>query len=400
MDSDRPGISNCGPGLPDMNRKAPRLDFVDDFRESADAIRLLNSLAERATAGLPPAGRTRATDGGATELKIMEVCGTHTMAISRHGIRQALPPWLKLISGPGCPVCVTANRDIGAFIEMALLPGVIAATFGDMLKVPGTRTGLAEARSGGADVRVVYSTLDALQIARDNPGRRVVFFGVGFETTAPTVAAALIEAQRSGLDNFLVHSVHKLVPPALAALCATPELAMDAFLCPGHVSAIIGPDAYSPVAAGYGLPCVIAGFEPVDILLSLNMIVDQLEAGNASVEVQYSRGVRPEGNPAAMELLYSVFEPCDAEWRGLGRIPMSGLMLREEFLPHDAQKMLEVDTGYSREPRGCICGQILTGRKRPPECGLFAGECHPDHPVGPCMVSSEGTCAAYFHYEM
>lgn len=375
-----------------MSATADTLDFLDDFREGQHARGLLQMLAAR-----DPARLAGSAPG---EVRVMEVCGTHTMAISRHGIRQAMPPWLRLISGPGCPVCVTANSDIDAFIEIALQPGVIATTFGDMLKVPGTRMGLAEARSRGADVRVVYSTLDALMIARENPRRPVVFFGVGFETTAPTVAAALLEASKGGVDNFLVHSVHKLVPPALAALCQTPGLAVDAFLCPGHVSAIIGPAAYRQVADGHGLPCVIAGFEPVDILLSLNMIAAQLEVGEAAVQVQYSRGVREQGNPAAMALLMSVFEPCDADWRGLGQIPGSGLALRQEFAAHDALRAFTVDTGYSAEPRGCLCGQILTGRKLPPQCGLFAGKCNPDHPVGPCMVSSEGTCAAYFHYEM
>ena len=375
-----------------MSSAAETLDFLDDYRDGKHSRVLLEALTALDPASLAGAGRET--------VRIMEVCGTHTMAISRHGIRQAMPSWLRLISGPGCPVCVTANRDIDAFIEIALKPGVIATTFGDMLKVPGTRMGLAEARSRGADVRVVYSTLDALAIARQNPGQSVAFFGVGFETTAPTVAAALLEARREGLDNFLVHSVHKLVPPALTALSSDAGLEVDAFLCPGHVSAIIGPDAYRPVASEHGLPCVIAGFEPVDILLSLNMIAAQLEAGEARVEVQYGRGVRPAGNPAAMALLASVFKPCDAVWRGLGDIPKSGLELREEFAAHDALKRFEIDTAYSAEPRGCICGQILTGRKLPPECGLFAGTCNPDHPVGHCMVSSEGTCAAYFHYEL
>jgi hydrogenase expression/formation protein HypD len=330
----------------------------------------------------------------------MEVCGTHTMAISRHGIRQAVPETLQLISGPGCPVCVTANADIDAFIEMAQLPEVIAATFGDMLKVPGTRMGLAEARSRGARVEVVYSTLDALKLAAENPGKNVVFFGVGFETTAPTVAAALMQARASGLKNFFVLSVHKVVPPALQALCAAPELAVDAFLCPGHVSAIIGPGAYQPLASEHGIPCVIAGFEPADILQSLTMLAAQLAEGRADVEVQYTRGVRPEGNPAAVELMNSVFTPSDAEWRGLGVIPGSGLKLRPEYAEFDAVTRFPVDTSYSTEPKGCICGSILTGRKIPPDCALFGRSCTPDHPVGPCMVSSEGTCAAYHQYEI
>ncbi len=359
------------------------LAFLDEFRSPRHVRGQLKKLTTRQER------RTR----------IMEVCGTHTMAVSRHGIRQAVPDWLTLISGPGCPVCVTANRDIDTFIEMAMLPGVIAATFGDMLKVPGTRFGLAEARSRGAQVQIVYSTLDALRLARENPDKNVIFFGVGFETTAPTVAAAIHEARLTGTNNFFVFSVHKLVPPALEALCRLPELAVDAFLCPGHVSAVIGPHAYQPLAEQH-IPCVISGFEPLDIMHSLNMILDQLENGEAKVEVQYSRGVRAGGNPAALEMMDAVFQPCAAEWRGLGTIPGSGLTLREGFAAHDALQRFRVDASYSREPSGCICGAILTGSKLPTDCRLFADVCHPDHPVGPCMVSSEGTCAAYYHYEI
>ncbi|MBI5869348.1 MAG: hydrogenase formation protein HypD [Actinobacteria bacterium] len=363
------------------------LPFLDEFRRSEHVHALMDKLEERA-------GRL---DG---PVRIMEVCGTHTMAISRHGIRQALPENLRLISGPGCPVCVTANTDIDAFIEMSLIPGVIVATFGDMLKVPGTRLGLTQARSLGAKVQVVYSTLDALQLARDNPASTVVFFGIGFETTAPTVAAAILEARETGLDNFMVLSAHKVVPPALAALCSTPELAVDAFLCPGHVTAIIGPEAYAPVARDFNVPCVIAGFEPADILQSLAMLCDQVADGRTEVELQYKRGVRPGGNPAAMSMIDRVFEPCDADWRGLGTIPGSGLAIRKDFADHDAALHFEVDVSYSREPRGCLCGAILTGQKFPGDCPLFGKLCSPDHPVGPCMVSSEGTCAAYFQYEI
>ncbi|MHB9053161.1 MAG: hydrogenase formation protein HypD [Thermoleophilia bacterium] len=362
------------------------LSFLDDFRRGDHVRALMNRLEKSAAALERP-------------VRIMEVCGTHTMAISRHGIRQALPPNLKLISGPGCPVCVTANSDIDTFIEMALLPGVIATTFGDMLRVPGTRMGLAEARGRGARVQIVYSTLDALRLARENPESKIIFFGIGFETTAPTIAAAIAEASGSGLDNFLVLSAHKTVPRALTALCSTPELAVDAFLCPGHVTAMIGPHAYDAVVDDYGLPCVIAGFEPADILQSLILLCGQLADGRAEVALQYTRGVRPDGNPTAMALLHQVFSPCDAEWRGLGVIPGSGLAIRDEFAAHDAARHFQVDAGYSHEPRGCLCGAILTGLKTPGECGLFGKACTPDHPVGPCMVSSEGTCAAYYLYE-
>lgn len=359
------------------------LAFLDEFRSGPRTRGLLEELHRSVSA----------------PLRIMEVCGTHTMAISRHGIRQALPEGITLISGPGCPVCVTANSDIDTFIEIALLPDVIAATFGDMLRVPGTRMGLSEARSEGARVQVVYSTLDALKLARDNPGSQVVFFGVGFETTAPTVAAAIMEARESGLGNFTVQSVHKVVPPALEALSATPELAVDAYLCPGHVTAIIGPEVYEPIAERYGIPCVVAGFEPADVMQALIMLARQRNEGRAEVEVQYTRGVQPGGNEAAQELMGAVFETCDTEWRGLGAIPGSGLALKDEFREYDALSRFDVDVSYSREPAGCICGAILTGLKTPGECGLFGGKCVPEHPVGPCMVSSEGTCAAYYQYE-
>ncbi len=361
----------------------PVLSYLDEFRAPGPAGKLLDRLHRRPE----------------RPVQIMEVCGTHTMAISRHGIRQASPDWLRLISGPGCPVCVTSNSDIDIFIEMSLLPGVIAASFGDMLKVPGTRMCLGDARVRGARVEIVYSTLDALRLAQENPDRKVIFFGVGFETTAPTVAAAITAARQSGAGNFFVYSAHKLVPPALSVLCRMPGLAVDAFLCPGHVSAIIGADPYRPLAER-GIPCVISGFETVDILQSLNMILDQLDSGDFRVEVEYARGVRPGGNPAALEMMNSVFVLSDAAWRGLGTIPASGLAICEEFAAHDAARVFAVDTSYSREPAGCICGSILTGQKIPPDCRRFARTCTPDHPVGPCMVSSEGTCAAYYHYEL
>ena len=362
------------------------LSYLDEFRRSGHVRALMEALAEGAAAL-------------SRQVRIMEVCGTHTMAISRHGIRQALPANLRLISGPGCPVCVTANHDIDTFIEIALKPGVIAATFGDMLRVPGTRIGLAQARSLGGKVAVVYSTLDALEIARGNPDSTVVFFGIGFETTAPTVAAAIDQARSEGLDNFMVLAAHKTVPPALSALCSTPGLAVDAFLCPGHVTAIIGPDAYRTVADDFGIPCVVGGFEPADILQALIMLGRQLADGEAAVELQYTRGVRSGGNPAAVAMIEKVFQPSDADWRGLGAIPGSGLAIREEYAAHDAARRFKVDAGYSREPKDCQCGAILTGLKTPAECGLFGKACTPDHPIGPCMVSSEGTCAAYFLYE-
>jgi hydrogenase expression/formation protein HypD len=267
-----------------------------------------------------------------------------------------------------------------------------------MLRVPGSVSSLAAERAAGADVRVVYSPLDAVKLAREVPGRQVVMLGVGFETTAPTVAAA-IEAARD-VPNFSVLAAHKLVPPALQALLRAPDFRVNGFLCPGHVSAIIGSNAYRPVAEAHGIPCVVAGFEPADVLLAIVMLLRQLRQRRAAVEVEYRSVVRPEGNPAAQALLRRVFEPGDSVWRGIGVLPGSGLHLRAGFQSFDARRRFQLELPPSKEPAGCRCGQVLVGAVRPPECPLFGGGCTPEHPVGPCMVSSEGTCAAYHRYSV
>jgi hydrogenase expression/formation protein HypD len=333
-----------------------------------------------------------------TPARFMEVCGTHTVSIFRHGIREVLPEHITLISGPGCPVCVTATRDIDKAIKVAQIPGVIVTTFGDLMRVPGSESSLQHEKTRGADVRMVYSTMDALDIARQTPERKVVFLGIGFETTAPTIAATVVAAQAEGIHNFSILSSHKLLPPAMDALLSAAEVHVSGFICPGHVSTVIGTAPYEPVATQYHTPCVVVGFEPVDILQGIHMLVKQVEAGEARVEIQYTRAVAPEGNPNAMRMLDQVFEPCDAPWRGLGVIPQSGLAVREAYRAFDADHLFDLDVPDAPEPPGCKCGDILRGVMTPIDCKLFRKTCTPQDPVGPCMVSTEGTCAAYYKY--
>ncbi len=331
-----------------------------------------------------------------TPARLMEFCGGHTVTIFRYGIRQPLPTTLEMVSGPGCPVCVTANADLDRAIALAHLPDVITTTFGDMLKVPGSRSSLQEAKANGADIRMVYSTMDALTIARENPDKATIFLGIGFETTAPTVAASIIHAQEKGITNYYVLSLHKLCPPAIHAILNSGEVKLDGLICPGHVSTFIGAHPWGLVAHDYHIPCVISGFEPLDILQSISMLVTQIENDEAKVEIAYRRGVRPEGNPAALSLMERVFEPSPAKWRGLGEIPDSGLKLRAEYQPFDAELAFEVTPEPTSEPEGCLCGEILRGVSTPEDCTLFAKACTPEHPVGPCMVSSEGSCSAHY----
>ncbi|TLM66317.1 MAG: hydrogenase formation protein HypD [Deltaproteobacteria bacterium] len=331
-------------------------------------------------------------------LTLMEVCGTHTMAICQHGIRTLLPDQIRLISGPGCPVCVTPVDYVDHAVALARRPGTIIATFGDMVRVPGSSSSLGREQAAGATVRVVYSPLDAVALAERHPDRTVVFLGVGFETTTPTIAGAVVTARRKGLGNFFVLCAHKTIPVPMAVLADDPELKVDGYLCPAHVSAIIGAEAYRPLAETHRVPCVITGFEPLDILQGVLMLARQIVAGEARVETQYRRVVRPEGNRKAQELLAAVFEPCDAAWRGIGIIPGSGLRLRPEYAAFDAAVQLPVAVEPPREHAGCLCGEILKGKVRPGDCPLFRTACTPEEPVGACMVSSEGTCAAEYKY--
>jgi hydrogenase expression/formation protein HypD len=325
----------------------------------------------------------------------MEVCGTHTMAIARYGLRELLPPDMRLVSGPGCPVCVTAMHDLDTVIALCGLPEVTVATFGDLIRVPASGTSLAAARAAGADVRVVYSALDAVDLAAAQPAREVVFVGIGFETTAPTTAASILEARRRGVRNFSVLAVHKTMPPALRALLDLGETPITGFLLPGHVSVITGSACFDFLAADYGVAGVVAGFQPGDILEALLMLVRQ---ATPAVGNQYTRAVQPQGNVVAQELMQRVYEPRDADWRGLGVIPGSGLGLRAEFAEHDAALRFPVETGESLEPVGCRCGEVLRGVTDPADCPLFGRRCTPQEPVGACMVSSEGACAARYRF--
>jgi hydrogenase expression/formation protein HypD len=328
-------------------------------------------------------------------LTVMEVCGTHTMAVARSGLRDLLPPGLRLVSGPGCPVCVTSAADLDRVVALARLPQVTLATFGDLVRVPASRTTLAAERAAGADVRVVYSPRDAVELAAQEPVRDVVFAGIGFETTAPTVGAALLEALERGLTNFSVLSLHKTMPAPLRALLDLGETPVRGFLLPGHVSVVTGTSCFRFLSEEYGVAGVVAGFEPADVLQALLLLVRQPEP---AVEIQYGRAVRPEGNRVAQELLARVFEPCDADWRGLGVLPGSGLALRPEYAHADAALRYPVQLNEPLEPAGCRCGDVLRGMLDPAECALFGRRCTPQDPVGACMVSSEGACAARYRY--
>jgi hydrogenase expression/formation protein HypD len=328
----------------------------------------------------------------------MEVCGTHTVEIFRHGIRSVIPKTIALLSGPGCPVCVTSIRDVDAAISIAKNPGVILVTFGDMMRVPGGRQSLMEVRSEGADVRVMYSPMDALKLAQSDQTQQVVFFATGFETTSPLIAATVFEAARRHVKNFSIFSSHKLVPPALKALLDSPDVQVDGFILPGHVSTIIGKKPYEFVASQYRKPSVITGFEAAEIIEGILMIVRQIASNESKIEIQYKKVVKEEGNPKAVALLEKVFEPADAYWRGIGVIPGSGLKLRADYDSFDAFKRFSIGASDASEPELCSCGDILRGVKVPTECLLFGTGCTPDSPVGPCMVSTEGSCAAYYTY--
>lgn len=335
---------------------------------------------------------------GERRVNLMEVCGTHTVSIGRYGFRSIMPAGLKLLSGPGCPVCVTANRDIDRAIALARLDGAIITTFGDMMRVPGSTTSLAEQKAAGRDIRIVYSPLDALDIAARNPSHQVIFIGVGFETTTPAIAASVLEAASRGLENFSVFCAHKTTPPALRAIADDPRTRIDGFILPGHVSTITGTEPYRFLVDEFGMPGVVTGFEPVDILEGIALLVRMVVEGAPAIANAYRRGVSTAGNPTARALVDQVFEPCDTLWRGLGSIPASGLRMRSAFRHLDARERFDVAVEPTVEPRGCRCGDVLRGRLPPTDCPLFGSACTPEHPTGPCMVSSEGSCAAYFRY--
>lgn len=332
------------------------------------------------------------------EVKIMEVCGTHTVSLFRTGIKSMLPENINLLSGPGCPVCVTSQGYIDTALELTRIPDVIVCTYGDMIRVPGRSGSLEQQRAEGSAVKVVYSARDALMLAEQNPDKKIIWLAVGFETTAPTTAAAVREAKEKGSKNFFVLNGHKLAIPAMTALLAAGDLPLDGFLCPGHVSVIIGEDGYAPVTQGYMKPCVIAGFEPIGMVNGIQALLEQISDGKNEVENVYGVVVTKAGNKVALDYLKEVYEPKDSIWRAIGVIPESGLEFREDYRQFDALSRFDLEIGPDYDPPGCLCGEVIQGKVLPKECTLFANGCTPTDPVGPCMVSSEGTCAAWYKY--
>jgi len=358
------------------------LKYLDEFRDPRRAAALLGEIRRTVT----------------RPWVIMEICGGQTHSIIRNGLDQLLPPTIRLVHGPGCPVCVTSLELIDRALAIAARPDVIFASFGDMLRVPGSSKDLLTVKSEGGDVRMVYSPLDALRLARAHRDRRVVFFAVGFETTAPATATAIRQARREGLDNFLLLVAHVLVPPAMRALLEAPGNRVQAYLAAGHVCAVTGWEEYCPIAEGYRVPVVVTGFEPADILDGILAAVRQLETGQARVENRYARAVREQGNPHARAAVEAVYEVCDRKWRGIGTIPQSGYRLRPEFAAHDAERIFRLADLEVLEPPECISGLVLQGLRRPVDCPAFARRCTPQTPLGATMVSSEGACAAYYRY--
>ncbi|MBN2602026.1 MAG: hydrogenase formation protein HypD [Candidatus Marinimicrobia bacterium] len=359
------------------------LKYIDEFR-NPDLVKSVVSEIHREFSGKP--------------IKLMEVCGGHTITIFKYGIQKLLPDNIYLISGPGCPVCVTDIGYIDRVIALAHIENVTIASFGDMIRVPGSRSSLQKEKGHGIDVRICYSPMDAVRIAEKNQNKEIVFLGIGFETTAPAVAAAIKFAADNKIHNFSVLSAHKTMPQAMKALLDSGEIDLDGFICPGHVSAITGVHIYDFITSEYRIPCVISGFEPLDMLLSILMIVRQLNRGKAIVENQYIRSVREDGNIHAMEMMMDVFEPVDTEWRGIGTIPGSGLGIRQQYRIFDANWKYNIEIEPVREYTGCICGDIMRGVKVPTDCKLFTKTCHPEDPKGSCMVSDEGTCATWYKY--
>jgi hydrogenase expression/formation protein HypD len=366
------------------------MKYVDEFRDPAKAQGLLSDIT---------ALSQRLTDHRPGPIKIMEVCGGHTHAIFKFGLEHLLPPAVELVHGPGCPVCIMPKGRLDDAIAIAQQPNVIFTTFGDAMRVPGSRLNLLQAKAEGADIRMVYSPLDALAIAQDNPDREVVFFAIGFETTAPSTALTVLQARAQGIENFSLFSNHVLVVPALEALLDNPDLQLDGFVGPGHVSMIIGTQPYEVIAGRYGKPVVVAGFEPLDILQSVWMVLKQLAEGRCEVENQYTRLVQSEGNTVAIKAIAEVFEARDTfEWRGLGDIAASGLQMRPALAQFDAEQKFALPGRQVADHRACACGDILKGVKKPWDCKVFGTACTPETPIGACMVSSEGACAAYYKY--
>jgi hydrogenase expression/formation protein HypD len=357
------------------------MKFIDEFRNQEIAQGLIEKIKQIST----------------RPIQLMEVCGTHTVSIFRYGIRGLLPEQIRLVSGPGCPVCVTPNSDIDFAIALSRQKDVILTTFGDMMKVPGSTSNLQKEKAGGRDIRIIYSSLDALKIAKENPQKRVVFFAIGFETTSPTIAVAILHAKEERIQNLFFLNSQKRIPPAILSLLQSRELKIDGFILPGHVSAIIGTTPYQFISRDFSLPAVISGFEPLDILQSIWMLIKQIEESRPAIEIQYRRVVNKEGNPTALSKINEVFERDGALWRGLGLIPDSGYQFKKSYKELNARNF-EVEVEPPQEHPECLCGEVLKGVKIPFECRLFKVECHPENPIGPCMVSVEGTCNTYFKF--
>lgn len=358
------------------------MKYVDEYRDAADAQKMLAAIHQRVT----------------REWTLMEVCGGQTHTLIKFGIDRMLPEQVHIVHGPGCPVCVTPLEMIDRAIAIARMPGVIFTSFGDMLRVPGSETDLLSVKAAGGDVRIVYSPLDAVRIAQQNPEREVVFFAVGFETTAPANAMAVWDAAHRGVHNFSMLVSHVLVPPAMEAILGAATNRVQGFLAAGHVCAIMGYHEYEPIAQKYQVPMVVTGFEPLDLLHGTLMLIDMLEDGRIGVENQYVRAVRREGNTLAQQIVTQVFMAGERKWRGIGEIPASGLSLRAEFAAHDAELRFQVGAITADEPAECISGAIMQGHHKPHECPAFGKRCTPEHPLGAPMVSSEGACAAYYNY--
>ncbi len=356
--------------------------YIDEYRDARIARQLAREIAKRTTRAWV----------------LMEICGGQTHTIMRYGLDELLPKPIELVHGPGCPVCVTPLETIDRAIALALRPDVILVSYGDMLRVPGSHSDLFRAKAQGADVRIAYSSTEAVKLARANPDRKVVFLAIGFETTAPPNAMAAWQAKREGLTNFSMLVSHVLVPPAIRALMASPHNRVQGFIAPGHVCTVMGYQEYESLVRDFRVPIVVGGFEPVDLLQAVLMLVRQLEAGEARVENQYVRSVSYAGNLPAQQVMTEVFEIADQKWRGIGSIPQSGLRLRQEYAGFDASKIFDLDLITADEPAECISAQVLQGLKKPTDCPAFAMRCTPENPLGAPMVSSEGACAAYYHY--
>lgn len=358
------------------------MKFLDEFRNKEIAEGLVQRIQKTST----------------RSVQLMEVCGTHTVSIFRYGIRSLLPEQIRLLSGPGCPVCVTPNNDIDLAIALSRQKDIIIVTFGDMMRVPGSTSSLQKEKAEGGDIRIIYSSLEALKIAEENFGKKVVFLAIGFETTSPTIAVAILRAKEEKLRNLFFLNSQKRVPPALVALLQSKQVKIDGFILPGHVSTIIGTVPYQFIAKEFGRPAVITGFEPLDILQGVWMLIKQIEENRAAVEVQYRRVVHEEGNPIALSKIGQVFEKGESQWRGIGWIPDSGYRFKESYKEMDVRNF-DVEVERTKEHPECLCGEVLQGIKSPLECRLFKKVCHPENPIGACMVSIEGTCHTYFKYQ-